>query len=555
LSEDGIEGHVVDVVSGEIFPGRVEFTEGVITDIAKLKSAPNRYLLPGLIDAHIHIESSHLCPSRFAEAVIPHGTTAIVSDPHEIANVFGMEGIKFMIRDSEKAPLRCFFTAPSCVPATPFETSGATLTHADVSEMLTWPEMVALGEMMNFPGAIAGDEEVLRKIDAAKKHGKPIDGHAPLLSGEDLKRYISLGITTDHECTDSGEAEEKHRAGMIVQVRQGSASRNLPALAEFAKAYPFMLVSDDKSAHDLLRGHMNLALREAVSLGIEPLKALRATTLLPAKHYGLPGGWLEPGRAADIAVVDDLQSFRALETWIAGIRVATDGRPEFSVEPEAISKSLPRIEKQPRDFAQYAHGKWAKIRAIVAMSDEIVTGRTEAWLPVHENEVLPNVDRDLLRISVINRYKDAIVSNSFVTGFGLREGAMASTVAHDSHNCVTVGVDKEQIAEAANASLEKGGFSVAGRGRISRLELPIGGLMSDRPAGEIAGALDRLLEHIKELGCGLSSPFMTLSFMSLLVIPSLKLGDRGLFDVDRFEFVNPVVEVSDKMPEGVSDQR
>jgi len=268
VDENKIEGHVVNVVSGDIFPGFIEFSNGVITGIEQAESVPHRYLIPGLIDAHIHIESSHLCPARFAEAVVPHGTTAVVSDPHEIANVLGVNGIKYMIHDSKKAPLRCFFTAPSCVPATPFETSGANLSHLGVAEILSWPEIVALGEVMNFPSAVAGDKEVLLKIDAAKKAGKPIDGHAPLLTGDDLKKYVSLGITTDHECTSSREAEEKYDVGMTIQVRQGTASKDLLALADFAKNHPFMLVSDDRSALDLFHGHMDIVLREAVSFGI-----------------------------------------------------------------------------------------------------------------------------------------------------------------------------------------------------------------------------------------------------------------------------------------------
>jgi adenine deaminase len=539
--EGKIEGNVVDVLSGDIFPGCIEFSNGVITGIKRIESSPNSYLIPGLMDAHIHIESSHLCPSRFAETVVPHGTTAVVSDPHEIANVLGVDGIKYMIRDSKKSPLRCFFTVPSCVPATPFETSGANLSHLEVSEILSWPEVVALGELMNFPGAIAGNREILLKIDAAKKVGKPIDGHAPLLAGDDLKKYVSLGITTDHECTSSREAEEKECAGMTIQVRQGTASKDLPALADFAKNHPFMLVSDDRSALDLLRGHMDMVVREAVSLGIEPLNALRAVTLLPAKHYGLPGGWFEKGRAADIVVIDGLQTFRVAETWISGKLMAENGKASFSVDPEPVSVSLPKIRKEPQEFGLISKGNSVRARAIVALKDEIVTEKMDACLSVQADEVMPDVSRDLLRIAVVNRYSDASVANSFVKGFGLREGAMASTVAHDSHNCVVVGVEKSSMAEAANTSLEKGGFSAVGKGKVTRLDLPIGGLMTNEPAAEVARITDILLDHARELGCNLPNPFMTLSFMSLLVVPRLKLSDRGLFDVDRFEFVDPIV--------------
>lgn len=540
MSISRLSGQIVDVTNGEIFPGMIDFENGVIKSVARRDKAPEIFIAPGLIDAHIHIESSHLCPSRFAETVIPHGTTAVVTDPHEIANVFGMDGVKYMIRDSKGTPLRTFFTAPSCVPATQFETSGAVLTHSEVSEMLSWPEVVALGEMMNFPGAISGDEEVLLKIDAAKKFGKPVDGHAPMLSGEDLRRYASRGITTDHECTSQEEAEEKFSAGMAVQIRQGSASKNLSALAGFAKDHPFMLVSDDRSAHDLLRGHLDHTLREAVDLGIDPMSALQAVTVRPAMHYGLPGGWFEPGRAADFAIFDNLDDFEVTESWLAGIKVASEGMPLFDVAPTKLDLKLPCIRKSPADFEMKAEKENVNARAIGAIDGEIVTESSRVRLEVKDGTIEPNIELDALRLAVINRYMEAPVSNSFAVGFGLQEGAIASTVAHDSHNCIVVGVETEAMAEAANSSLECGGFSVSGAGRTSLLELPIAGLMTDRPASEVAMAIDVLLGHAGQIGCRLSSPFMTLSFMSLLVIPKLKLGDRGLFDVEEFRFVEPI---------------
>jgi len=545
-----LEGQIVDVVTGEIYPGRIAFSDSIITTIDRLGTAPQQFLIPGFIDGHIHIESSHLSPSRFSEAIMPHGTTAIVSDPHEIANVFGMDGVRFMINDSKNSPMRCFFTAPSCVPATPFETSGAVLTHHEVAEMLTWPEMVALGEMMNFPGAVAGDDDVLKKIEAAKSNGKPVDGHAPLLSDQDLRKYISRGITTDHECTSSDEALEKFEAGMIIQVRQGSASKNLAALAEFAGDHPFMLVSDDRSAHDLLRGHMDQTLREAVSMGIEPMRSIVAATLLPARHYDLPGGWFEAGRAADFAVVDDLKDFIVRETWIAGEKVAHHGETVIPIEHETISRKLPEIRKRTVDFELKSKGERTKVRTIMALRDEIVTEKGENWLAIGNGVVTPDPGRDILRLSVVNRYAQAPTANGFIEGFGLREGAIASTVAHDSHNCIVVGVDTKEMAEAANASLETGGFSVVGAGKSSRLELEIGGLMTADSAAKVSEGIDGLLEHASEIGCPLTNPFMTLSFMSLLVIPKLKLSDRGLFDVEKFDFVETIIEVSDTIQRG-----
>ena len=545
LGSGRIDGQIVDLISGEIFPGMLEFSDGAITRIKHLVSAPDRMIVPGLIDSHIHIESSHLCPSRFAEAVMPHGTTCVVSDPHEIANVFGIQGIRYMISDSKRSPLRCYFTAPSCVPATPFETSGACLTHKEVRDVLSWPEVVALGEMMNFPGAVSGDEEVMLKIEAAKELGKPIDGHAPLLTGSDLSKYVSRGIRTDHECTSSKEALEKHNLGMIIQVRNGTACNNLKALADFAKKHPFMLVSDDRSARDLLRGHLDESIREAISLEIDPLSVLRAATLFPAEHYGLPGGWFEEGRAADFAVIDGLESFNVIETWIAGERVARNGKTEVRIEPLGFDLKLPRLAKKPWDFSLRSGGNWAKVRAIVALRDEIVTESSEEWLRVEEGEVIPDAVRDILRIAVVNRYRDTPVSNAFIKGFGLKRGAIASTVAHDSHNCIVIGIGKEQMAAAANAALESGGFALADEKGILTLELPIAGLMSTRPAEEVSEGTKKLLSKAKELGCSLPDPFMTMSFMSLLVIPKLKLGDRGLFDAERFEFVDPVAEISE----------
>lgn len=540
-----IEGQIVDLISGEIFPGRIDFSDGIITGIKHLDSAPDTLVIPGLIDSHIHIESSHLCPSRFAEAVMPHGTTCVISDPHEIANVFGIDGIRYMIADSKRAPLRCFFTAPSCVPATPFESSGARLTHHDVLELLSWPEVVALGEVMNYPGVVSGDEELMKKLDAAKQLEKPIDGHAPLLSGEDLSTYVSRGIRTDHECTSSKEALEKHNLGMIIQVRNGTACKNLRALADFAKKHPFMLVSDDKSAKDLLRSHLEESIREAISLEIDPLSVLRAATLFPAEHYGLPGGWFEEGRVADFALIDSLENFNVKETWIAGQRVARAGRAEIEIEPLGFGLQLPQISKRAEEFGLRASGEWAKVRTIVAQRDEIVTGCSEEWLRIVEGVVTPDTARDIARIAVVNRYSDAPVSNGFIRGFGLKRGAIASTVAHDSHNCVVIGIEKEHMSAAANAALENGGFALCDEEGIYRLELPIAGLMSTSPAEEIARDTEALLSRARLLGCALPDPFMTMSFMSLLVIPKLKLGDKGLFDAEKFEFVNPVTEISE----------
>jgi len=538
-----LEGNVVDVRSKRIYPARVDHEDGVITGVEETSGEYNGYLVPGFIDSHIHIESSLLCPSRFAEAVVPHGTTAVITDPHEIANVLGVPGIDYMRKDSKTVPLRVYFTAPSCVPATSFETSGATLGPSETEELLLGDDVVALGEMMNFPGVVSGDPEVLAKLDAAKKVGKPVDGHCPVLTGDDLKRYIAAGISTDHECTTAEEAYEKHRLGMKVMVRQGSASKNLRALAPFARENEFLLVSDDKTASDLMDGHLDRSLAEAVSLGIDPLHALRAATVNPAEHYKLPLGAIEPGRMADVLRVTDLQSFRVEDVFIGGELVAKDMAGRFEVRPKEMVNEMLIQRKVPSDFELLAHGDSVSARVIGVVRDEIVTDSLAATLPVQNGRAMPDLADDIVRISVVNRYKDAPVKNSFVKGFGLKSGAIASSVSHDSHNIIVVGATSEDMAVAVNTlATEGGGFCVCSEGKCSVLKLHVAGLLCTKRVHDVKISLDQVRAKAGELGCSLEAPFMTMSFLSLLVVPHLKIGDRGLFDVDRFEFVQPLRE-------------
>jgi adenine deaminase len=538
-----IEGNVVDVRDKRVYPGKIDHEGGVITSVEETTGEYSGYLVPGFLDSHVHIESSLLCPSRFAEAVVPHGTTAVITDPHEIANVLGIPGIDYMRKDSKTVPLRVYFTAPSCVPATPFETSGAVIGPSETEELLLREDVVALGEMMNFPGVISGDPEVLAKLDAAKKVGKPVDGHCPVLAGDDLKKYIAAGISTDHECVTAEEAYEKHRLGMRIMVRQGSASRNLRALAPFAKENEFLLVSDDKTASDLLEGHVDMMLAEAVSLGIDPLHALRAATLNPAEHYRLPLGAIEPGRMADIVRVSDLQSFRAEEVFIGGELVAKDSLGRFEVRPKEMVSEMILQRKVPSDFELLAHGEKVSARVIGVVRDEIVTDSLAATLPVQNGHVMPDLADDVVRISVVNRYRDAPVKNSFVKGFGLKSGAIASSVSHDSHNIIVVGVSSEDMAVAANTlATEGGGFCACSDGKCSMLKLHVAGLLCTKRVHDVKVSLDQIQDRARELGCVLHTPFMTMSFLSLLVVPHLKIGDRGLFDVDRFEFVDPLRE-------------
>lgn len=534
-----IEGNIVDVRHKKVFPGRVDIEDGVIKSVEPVSSTFSGYIIPGLIDSHIHIESSLVVPSRFAEAVVPHGTTAVITDPHEIANVLGAQGVEYMVKDSKTVPLRIYFTAPSCVPATPFETSGAQLGPAEIEQMLAREEFVALGELMNYPGAIANDPEVMAKVDVAKRLGKPIDGHCPMLLGEDLKKYVKLGITTDHECTSSEEAQEKYAAGMMVMVRQGSASKNLPALAHFAKKHEFLLVSDDKNVSDLMVGHIDRALAEAVARGIDPMHALRAATINPALHYALPMGVIEPGMAADLVKVKDLKGFEVEEVYVAGNLVASGGVPKFEVKPKEMVNQFVLQRKVPSDFDVLAEGQMTEVRVIGVLHDEIVTKSLTATLMVDNGRVMPNTEQDILRISVVNRYRDATPSNAFVKGFGLESGAIASTVAHDSHNIIVVGTNSDDMAIAVNTIIQEGGgFVACAGGKCSILNLRVAGLMCTKPVFDVKRGLDVLHAKVKELGCKAESPFMTLSFLSLLVIPSLKLGDKGLFDVDAFQFVD-----------------
>ena len=537
-----IVGNLVDVRRKRVFPARVSEKDGVITKVEETEGQFDGYLIPGLIDSHIHIESSLLCPSRFAEVVVPHGTTAVVAAPHEIANVLGLAGIEYMRRDSRTTPLRVYFTAPSCVPTTRFETSGATFGPAEIEPLLVRDDFVALGELTDYPGAIGRDPDVMARIEVARRLRKPIDGHAPLLSGAELKKYVSLGISTDHECTSSEEASEKASMGMVIMVRQGSASKDLEALTPFAKDHEFLLVSDDVSVSELIQGHLNRSLAQAVALGIDPMHALRAATLNPALHYNLPLGAIEPGKKADLVKVKDLESFGVEEVYVDGRLVARGGVPLFDVRPKEMVNLLPLQRKLPSDFEILATGRSVNARVIGLVKDEIMTDSLVSELRVENGKVMPDVEKDILRLSVVNRYLDAHVSSAFVKGFGLRDGAIASSVAHDSHNIIVAGANSEDMAIAVNTLIQEGGgFCVCAGGRCLTLNLRVAGLMCTKPALEVKHVLDGLHEKARALGCTLEGPFMTMSFLSLLVIPKLKLGDKGLFDVEGFRFTDVVV--------------
>jgi adenine deaminase len=537
-----VNGQLVDVLSGSIYPACVNFYEGKVVRIEHKVSAPMQYLLPGLIDAHIHIESSLLTPYRFAEKAVVHGTTAVVANPHEIANVQGMDGIRFMVEDGKNTPLRFFYTAPSCVPPTKMETSGATIGWAEIKEMLSSKDFVALGEVMNYVGVLSDDPEMMSKIEVAQQLGKPVDGHCPGMKGYDLDRYIMAGMTTEHECETLAEAEEKHRKGMKIMVREGSAAKDLSTLLPFAIKNKHFLITDDLGTPDLLEGHVNALLRKAVAGGMDPLQAIRAATLWPAEHYGLPGGSLYVGGAGDLVVVEDLKDFKVLETWIGGELVAKDGAPLFLGNPSTRPWGLRPLDLKEADLRVPASGPKAKVRVIQVSPDHIGSLSTTADLPVEQGDVRPDPTQDILLMTVVNRYVPAKPAMAFVKGFGLRVGALASSVAHDSHNLIAVGTDHRTLTLAIRGLVAQGGgYFITDGAREMGLELPLGGLMSARPGEEVAGRVAEINAFLREMGCVLPGPFMTLSFQSLLTVPELKLGDRGLFDVRQGAFVDPVL--------------
>ncbi|MBI0583655.1 MAG: adenine deaminase [Methanomassiliicoccus sp.] len=547
-----VDGQFVDVISGDIYPACVNFHEGRVIRIERKIAAPQRYILPGLIDAHVHVESSLLTPFRYAQGAVAHGTTAVVANPHEIANVMGMEGVRFMVEDGRRTPLRFFWTAPSCVPSTGLETNGARIEWKDVREMLASKDFVALGEVMDVPGVLGDDAGIMSKIEVATQMGKPVDGHCPGLKGFDLDRYVMAGISTEHECVTLEEAEEKHRKGMTIMVREGSAARNLTALLPLAKSNKHFLVTDDLGAADLLEGHMDAILRKAVAGGMDPVHAVRAATLWPAKHYGLPGGSLYADGIADLTVVDDLDSFRVLETWIGGELVASEGAPLFAGEPSSVPPAIAPVRVREEDIRIASRRPRAMVRVIEAVPDQAISGSGTAELEVGGGAVLPNPDIDVLFLAVVNRYRQAPPAVAFVRGFGLFSGAMASSVAHDSHNIIAVGTSPRLVVEAIDRVIAQGGGYFATDGRDGKgLELPVAGLMSTLPAGEVAARDKEMTAFLRSMGCPLPSPFMTLSFQSLLVLPELKLGDRGLYDTRRMTPVSPVI--GEGRPEMIMD--
>jgi adenine deaminase len=535
-----LSGQIVDVLNQRIFAGTIHIQDGRISRVVAEDVSEKYYILPGLIDAHIHIESSMLIPTEFARVAVIHGTTSTVSDPHEIANVLGLKGVEYMLANAAKTPFKFNFGAPSCVPATPFETAGASLSSPEIKELLSRPEIVSLSEMMNVPGVIHGAEDVLEKLNLAKAAGKVIDGHAPGLMGPDASKYIQAGITTDHECISMAEALEKLAQGMQVQIREGSAARNLddliPLLHEHFKNC--MLCSDDKHPDDLAEAHINDMVKRAIQTGVDPLKVLWSACVTPVKTYGLKQGLLQAGDPADLILVNDLQEFEVLATYIDGILVARDGETLLESKPDQRVNQFKAHALAEVDF--HVKAKHATVPVIEVIDGQLVTDVYD-WTPSLDKRGQPLIDLDLdiLKIAVLNRYDYSKPAVAYIKNFGLKEGAIASSVAHDSHNIVAVGTSDAALAEVMNMVIrEQGGIAaVSSRGpRI--LPLPVAGIMTDDDAFKVGreyGAMDDLA---KEMGSKLTAPYMTLSFMALLVIPDIKLSDKGLFDGRKFEFMD-----------------
>ncbi len=538
-----ISGQLVDLHQRRIYPAEIRVLDGAIAAVKEIAEAPLQYILPGFTDAHVHIESSMLTPAHFARMAVVHGTVATVSDPHEIANVCGIAGVEWMIDNAKTVPFKCFFGAPSCVPATAFETAGAVLNADDVDRLLSSPDIWYLAEMMNYPGVLNGDAEVLAKIASAKKHGKPIDGHAPGLRGKAAKDYAAAGITTDHECTTLEEALNKTDAGMHILIREGSAAKNFKALHPLLSTHPerVMFCSDDKHPDDLAAGHINALVKRALAKGHDLFDVLIAACVNPVKHYRIPVGLLQVGDAADFIVLPDLETWQPAQTYIGGRLVAEKGQCLFETMSAKPINNFKAHRRQAADFGGAFPERATKLRVIVAHDGQLVTSEEKLTLDKSAEDLSSSLmEKDVLKLVVLNRYEErATPAITFIKGFGFRRGAIASTVTHDCHNIIAVGVDDESICAAINAVIAtKGGIAVcASAGEVHRMALPVAGLMSDEDGLKAGAAYARLSERAKALGSTLTAPFMTLSFMALLVIPALKLSDMGLFDGIRFQFV------------------
>ncbi|WP_028281957.1 adenine deaminase [Olleya marilimosa] len=534
-----IQGQIVDIQNQRIFSGEITINSGKIQSITEKEHDVKHYILPGFVDAHIHIESSMLVPSEFAKIAVKHGTIATVSDPHEIANVLGVKGVEFMIENGKKTPFKFNFGAPSCVPATTFESAGAVIDSDDIKTLMANPDIKYLAEMMNYPGVLFDDEEVLKKIAWAKHYNKPVDGHAPGLRGDDVTKYIKAGISTDHECFTYDEALEKLQKGMKILIREGSAAKNFEALIDLLPEHyqNMMFCSDDKHPDDLLLNHINALCARAVAKDIDVFKVLQAACVNPVKHYNLDVGLLQKDDVADFIIVEDLKDFKTLQTYINGELVFDNGT---SLVKHVDFENLNNFDTEIKTIEDFKVESTAKqIRVIEALEGQLVTNQLTEEATILNGNLVSNTETDVLKMTVVNRYKNDEPALAFIKKFGLKEGAIASSVGHDSHNIIAVGVSDEAICKAVNLIIEnKGGICAVSNTDQKIVSLPVAGIMSDKNAETIGHAYAELDAFAKQLGTTLNAPYMTLSFMALLVIPSLKLSDKGLFDGGKFEFTS-----------------
>ena len=534
-----IQGQIVDIQNRNIYLGEITVENGKITSIIKKEHNVKTFILPGFIDAHIHIESSMLVPSEFAKLAVLHGTVGTISDPHEIANVLGKDGVHYMIENGKKVPLKFHFGAPSCVPATFFETAGAVIDSEQIKELMALPDIYYLSEMMNYPGVLFDDEEVLKKIAWAKHFNKPIDGHAPGLRGEPIKKYISAGISTDHECFTYDEAAEKLSLGMKVLIREGSAAKNFEALIDLLPEHfeNMMFCSDDKHPDDLIVGHINLLCARAIAKGFDLFKILQMACINPVKHYNMNIGLLQKNDAADFIVVEDLVDFKVLQTYIDGELVAENGQSFVKYVDFDKPNNFNTSKKEISEF-EISNGA-SKIRVIEALEGQLITNEIHHKPKIENGKIVSDTENDILKMAVVNRYENAKPAIAFIKNFGLKTGAIASSVAHDCHNIVVVGTSDEEICKAVNILIEnKGGICAVNGAETKTLALPVAGIMSDKNGWETGKLYQEIDAMSKQLGSNLKAPFMTLSFMALLVIPDLKLSDKGLFSGNSFSFVD-----------------
>jgi adenine deaminase len=538
-----IQGQIVDILNKRIFSGEITVENGKISSIIEKEHNVTAYILPGFIDSHIHIESSMLVPSEFAKIAVLHGTVATISDPHEIANVLGKDGVYYMIENGKKVPLKFHFGAPSCVPATFFETAGAVIDSEEIKELMAHPDIYYLAEMMNYPGVLFDDEEVLKKIAWAKHFNKPIDGHAPGLRGEPIKKYILAGISTDHECFTYDEAAEKLSLGMKVIIREGSAAKNFDALIDLLpENYEnMMFCSDDKHPDDLILGHINQLCARAIAKGFDVFKVLQVACVNPVKHYKMDVGLLQKNDTADFIVVENLTDFKVKQTYINGELVAENGKSFVQHVDFEKPNNFNTSAKVLNDFKIKSSAK--TIRVIEALEGQLITNEIHCTPKIVDGNLVSDMENDVLKMAVVNRYSNTKPAIAFIKNFGLKKGAIASSVAHDCHNIVVVGTSDEEILNAVNLIIENtGGICAVNGNEKKSLALPVAGIMSDQNGWETGRLYQEIDAMVKELGSSLKAPFMTLSFMALLVIPDLKLSDKGLFSGKQFAFTDLKVE-------------